>query len=518
MRSRSWFKFPYVSTAFAGSLLCTASVFALAVASDTQAAQSSSTEQAAQDANTELAATEVAANALLAADVPRLVEIVRRDRESRAPGTPPSPEAQAAMTQLSQTIRAEAVSPTFRAMALMALGEFDKACQLLFESGAAIEDLEPEGLLLLARCRDASGDFDGAIEAYERLEEEAPGEYIIPLELGSAYQRAGRTSDARRAYQRALTNNPPPIIGQNLAAIVSQLKASQLWRVDVETGFLHDTNINTGLSGGTISVGGIDFDVVGGDEEAGTGFYAEATGSALFPQDETVSILVQGFASTDRYLSDDDDEFDDLVLLASFGPVFQFDQTTVTVGPLGSVSLIDDEAELWQVGVQSRVSHQITERINAFGQGVYLAREVESSDAQDSDRFSLLLGGEYQITSGISVAVGGEVVYEDAVRGDFTHFDITPLVSWNGQITNELSVFGSFRFTDADYSDEDPTLGIERNDEVYRVDANVAFDLSRWVYEGLELRGQYEYTERDSNNPLFDFDRHVVRVGVGITF
>ena len=96
----------------------------------------------------------------------------------------PSSEARRAITQLAQAVDRNQLSPTFRAMALMALGEFDQACQVLADADAAVEALEPEGLLLLARCRDAAGDFDGAIAAYERLEETAPGEYIIPLELG----------------------------------------------------------------------------------------------------------------------------------------------------------------------------------------------------------------------------------------------------------------------------------------------------------------------------------------------
>ena len=452
------------------------------------------------------------------ADVPRLVAIVRRDQETRLPGTAPSSEARRAITQLAQAVDRNQLSPTFRAMALMALGEFDQACQVLSDADVAMEALEPEGLLLLARCRDAAGDFDGAIAAYERLEETAAGEYIIPLELGGVYQRAGRTSDARRAYQRALTRNPPPIIGQNLAAIVNQLRAADLWRIDLEGGFLYDSNINSGLGGGVIDVGGLEFDVIGGEEEGGTGYYLEATGSALFPQDETVSILVQGFAATDRYLTDDDDDFDEMVFVASVGPVFQFDDTTLTLGPLGSVSFIDDEDQLWQVGFQSRLSQPFDDRFSGFAQLVYLSRSIRNSDAQDSDRYSALAGLEYLVTPDFTVAAGFEVIYENARRGDFTHSDITPLISWNGQITDELSFFGAFRFTDADYAEEDPTLGIKRDDQIYRVDLNLAYDLSEWVYDGVELRGQYEYTERESNNPLFQFDRHVVRIGVGITF
>ena len=498
MRSWSKVRIPFVSAALLGTLICALPHSEAVAAADTETTQGSASN--------------------IAADVPRLVGIVRRDEETRLPGTQPSSEARAALTQLAQAVDTNQLSPTFRAMALMALGEFEQACQVLTDSGVSMDELEPEGLLLLARCRDAAGDFDGAIAAYERLEQTAPNEYIIPLELGSTYQRAGRTSDARRAYQRALTRNPPPIIGQNLAAIVSQLRAADLWRVDLEGGFLYDSNINSGLGGGIVDVGGLEFDVIGGEEESGTGYYLEATGSALFPQDETVSILVQGFAATDRYLTDDDDDFDEMVFVASVGPVLQFDDTTLTLGPLGSVSFIDDEDQLWQVGFQSRVSQAIDDRFTGFAQAVYLRRQIRNSDAQDSDRYSALAGLEYLVTSNFQVAGGFEVVYEDASRGDFTHTDITPLISWNGQLTDELSFFGSFRYTDANYSEADPTFDIKRDDNIYRVDVNLAYDLSQWVYDGVELRGQYEYTERDSNNPLFQFDRHVVRIGVGITF
>ncbi len=514
MLSRSQFRFPLFSAALLGSLFCTASVLDPALAADTQAAQGSSTKEA----TTEVAATEVAANALLAADVPRLVGIVRRDRESRSPGEPPSPEAQAAMTQLSQTIRAEAVSPTFRAMALMALGEFDKACELLFDSGAELDDLEPEGLLLIARCRDAAGDFDGAIQAYERLEKDAPGEYIIPLELGSVYQRAGRTGDARRAYQRALTNNPPPIIGDNLAAVVSQLKAAKNWRIDVEVGAVSSTNINNGIGAGTVRVGGLEFDVAGANSEKGTGAYLEATGSALIPQDDVTSLLIQGLVNTDRYFTDDDNDFDTVNAALGFGPIFQFGATTWTIGPIGSISLIDDEKELIQGGVQTRLSRPIFEVINLFAQSSYLGREVDESDAQDSGRFAAAIGFDYQLFSFLSVGAGYEFVYEDASEGFFTHRDHSPLVSFNSQITDELNFNGSFRFTDADYEENDPTFDIERDDEIYRVDVNLAYDLSRLVFEGLEARAEYNYIERDSNNPLFDFERHTFRLGMGITF
>jgi O-antigen ligase/Flp pilus assembly protein TadD len=79
---------------------------------------------------------------------------------------------------------------------------------------AALEDLardDPRNAVVLLRlgaARTATGDDEGAERAWLRAEDLAPASAAASTDLAFAYERAGRTADARAAARRALARQP----------------------------------------------------------------------------------------------------------------------------------------------------------------------------------------------------------------------------------------------------------------------------------------------------------------------
>jgi Tfp pilus assembly protein PilF len=73
---------------------------------------------------------------------------------------------------------------------------------------AAMEGLELLGVFELGRIQLEAGDFDGAIDAFGDATRIAGWSDVAFLELGSAYEAAGRLEEAEAAYQSAISRRP----------------------------------------------------------------------------------------------------------------------------------------------------------------------------------------------------------------------------------------------------------------------------------------------------------------------
>lgn len=80
---------------------------------------------------------------------------------------------------------------------------------------------------------------------------------------------------------------------------------------------------------------------------------------------------------------------------------------------------------------------------------------------------------------------------------------LTWMHSWSEQMTSMVTIGDG----------EDEYSQSLREDDRQSIAVSVSYDLRRWA----TLSANYSYTERESNNPLFDFEKNVVTVSVDMS-
>ena len=78
-------------------------------------------------------------------------------------------------------------------------------------------------------------------------------------------------------------------------------------------------------------------------------------------------------------------------------------------------------------------------------------------------------------------------------------------------------VYGRIGYRGFDYDAPEPLFTEARDDDEWRLITGFRHELET-VLEGWALKGEWIWSDNDSNNPLFEYDRHQVSLGLQTNF
>lgn len=397
---------------------------------------------------------------------------------------------------------------------------------------------------------DVQGQFDTALRAIEQdrlrtaretLQEllaANPNLHRARLELARVYYLTEDFAGARREAQRVL-NDPetPPTVRTTVLAFLAQIDADERraaerhhWTPSLYAGLMYDSNVNIGPSRDVIDVGGLPFVVSPASREQedfawvlnpaishvynpGRRFQSgEHTGTFIWQSD--ASAYYRGYF--------DEDDFNFGVLTLRTGPAWivprhwrawlglQADQIWLGDERLALFTSLNPGVT-WEVGAQTEITLE----------GAYTDRNYRDSADEGRDGEELLgrlTATRYFNDRRLAVQAGAGYARFDADEDRFGYDAPELFAGVIAEAWTDGMVFARIGYRNFDFDGVEPLFGVSRDDDELRYTVGFQHDMRDGPLAGWALQGNWIFTDNDSNVGIYEYDRHVVNLGLARSF
>lgn len=383
---------------------------------------------------------------------------------------------------------------------------------------------DDEVVLGLARSAAAAGKHNQAVMAYERLIALYPNDPGLYAEIAASYMALNDRATAERYMAKVRALDSKTTEEQTTLALDTMERSNDRFQYHgrVRVGVLYDSNANQGPSTSTMDIGNFRDVVVPGVQSKETfggylgadvdfGWRTTPDGSWWMVSD--FGAFVRGNTNSDLARTDSRES--------------QWGRAALGARRLTSTTLFDlrFKAEIFD--------YELTQNISAVGpEAVFLwavtpSVQLISRGSLDKRTYSQDGGRDgayYWLGQYLRLFMGErnhEVLFGARYLGGVADNGNYSYSGWEGSLgftfklpyQFELSPFVSF--TQEFYHGPATVLeGKDRQDDRWRTGANLVYHINEdWDAELL-----YQYTNNDSNSPLYDYDQHLVTAGVAWKF
>jgi hypothetical protein len=145
----------------------------------------------------------------------------------------------------------------------------------------------------------------------------------------------------------------------------------------------------------------------------------------------------------------------------------------------------------------------------------YLAQNYDASELPDVGAPDVGFAVKWQATESDLVKVSlGREVKDTTTDGVSSSLQTRFSTLWTHTLSEKLSAGLDINYTDSDYQSDMSIATLDRHDRVYGAGANVRYALMK----DLDMKLEYDYRNRDSNQPATDYDAHVVSVFLAVKY
>jgi tetratricopeptide (TPR) repeat protein len=395
------------------------------------------------------------------------------------------------------------------------------------------EKLYREGMYLKEK-----GDLYSAIEAFNSILSSQPALHRVRLELAVAYYRAMNFEESKRQAEMVLQDPKiPESVRLSILAFLAQVKKDEeamvtkrhVFEPSVSFGLLYDSNVNAGPSDNLIQLGDLTLTLT--TESLKQSDWAAFLSAGLthryqFPNSLKIGEKVGRFiwiseanAYRKQYFKEEDFNLD--VLSLSTGPSLLVLQAW-RASLLGRVDYIrlSDEDLAWYLSLTPTVSWQY-KNSELTWDALLLKRDfIQEEDAgRDSSYMSTGLYYGHLFKDGkYAVQVGGRVFKDDADLIRFSNDGTELLIGANMVAWANGSVYAKATQKDIEYEGREPVFSRARDERERRYEVGFSHLFKETLLKEWKLNGSFEYTENESNVPIYDFTRNVTAVSLSRTF
>lgn len=430
----------------------------------------------------------------------------------------------------TQYAGAQGADPRENAAALLDAGRPAEACAVLHNAFGA-DTAENDVTLMQAHCSWQSGNAEDAIRYYRKLIERLPNAARPHAELATLYLQLGRQEEARAEFDAAqkLDRNAGAVsvLGGLARAMVNEDPSAlaraipKNWQVQIYTGLVNDSNINSGPNGTTIAglIGGVPVDLTLNDDSKpihSWGSSTNVTGRYLYALSPKLALLVQGSVAKTFYFRDND--FDNDSVAAALGLLYRDGGVNASLQPSLRISRQANETAERTYGLNGRASKVVATGLRVTGSAGYFKRDTPNNDARKAEGYLASAGFVANLNSAAQVGVEYMVQTEDA-REDFeSRKSHGPVVYGTWHVHPQLSLNASYRYSNIEYEEVQGIFPHAREDDQHVLDLSALWDVSKYLYTGMAVRVQYTYIRVESNLALFENRRHIATVGMQMVF
>lgn len=365
-----------------------------------------------------------------------------------------------------------------------------------------------------------SGHYPEAIFALERVVFVQPDQLRVRLELGRAHFLAGNYLSAEREFTRVLSQNPPDSVQANINRFLSRIETAMksqrrdlgFW-VDARVGA--DSNINSATDAAQINTPIGVFDLVQDGQELDDEFLRlELGGRWREPLTKDSNLDVA--ARWEQKSNFSTDAFDLGIGAVDAGYSKMLDNGRYRMGLRLQNVVLDGERFQNSYGVVGTWDRSLAQNLILSLTGAVTALRYAGDHLRDTDQF---------LVSGTLVRPMGRVVHSLSLYGALEPARDDGIGEHNGRDfygalyglqyeAGRLQPYLRVGVQQAEYAEDHPVFANVRDDLTLTASAG-----AQWLlWEGMVLTGEANWTEVDSNLPVFEYDRFLFELGVRQAF
>ena len=357
--------------------------------------------------------------------------------------------------------------------------------------------------------------------ALERVLAVNPNHAAARLDMGRAYFALGDYDRARTELKDVLAHDPPPAARDTIQRYLAEIDArtrrahAPMVTGHVEASFGHDSNVNSGVSQGTLFLPlfGATFVLAPSVTQQDDDFFALGAGmDVTLPVSKSWSLVAGADARQRSYSSLDTFDNRSAELRGGVQHTGERDVARLTAGmnqyDLDSTSY----RRLQSVNLEWRRQLDRRTQITLYGQDLRIRYVQPATRSQSSDMQILGVGGVRTLDEAKRTFAFGNLFFGDdnatdqRIDGDRSLVGVR--VGIQGSLRDDADWYATLGVQQSDYSQENPIFAVTRRDWQYDTVFGVNWRLNRdW-----SLRPQASYTRNDSNAAFNDFDRYELSI------
>lgn len=396
-----------------------------------------------------------------------------------------------------------------KASVLMAMGDADLACQVLTQAYGR-NPADSDASFLMGQCQSAQGHHREAVGHYERMLAANPDLMRVRLELARSYAELGERDKAKQHFRMVLDSRPPTTVETNIRRYLAALEAGKPWSVELATGHIFDTNVNTGPGSRDITAFGLP--MVLDDTSTGKrshGWTTRASGRYVHAFDKDNAWTVDGSLSRVDY-EDIDQDLESVG--ASTGPLLAVaDGIRLALPVTVSYARLGGHGYSHQYGLAPRLNLAIANDVTAELSGGLAYQNYYETGEKSGVVSSGQVGATWVVTEKLALMPAVSVRHENTHSDWYNNTALGPQIAASAALTPTVSLYARQSYQAVRYGEAEASAnGATRNDKRYTTDLTLSWDLGEYTVEGLGLQVGYTFTRNQSNIQLYDYSRHQV--------
>lgn len=406
--------------------------------------------------------------------------------------------------------------------------DFDNASELLNEIlQSADAEIRTAALFELGRIAVKQADYPTAQKYFLAILRFHPGATFVRLELAKSYLLSGEYNLAEFHLRLVLADNGLSAdIQEQLHKLITYSRQQKTWNISVGMSIVPDSNMNyaTGNSEECIYT---DFGLLCRDlaqKSSGVGLEYNLGGDYYVKLTEKIGIKTSAYLSALDFSAS---QFDEYMLYMAVGPRYM-------LGKLGELSLQPFVRMNWYggnyysttPGVRFDTEFDITRRLqlitgSEFSIDAY--HDKNTDNLLHGNNYSVYVQPRYYINSKSLILGGVSYQVSQANVRAYGYDSWTYSIGYFGDLPWTLGIYAKFDLTRTKYKDKLLFINREsfldyftRRDTNYRLYVRLSSRLLE--YKRLYPSISYTYTNRDSNVPVYNFDKHRVQIELNYRF
>ncbi len=365
-----------------------------------------------------------------------------------------------------------------------------------------------------------------------------PSLHRARLELARAYYLSENYAQARLEAQRVLDDpDTPPAVRTTVLAFLAQIDADEKryaqrhhWTPSIYAGLMYDSNVNIGPTRDVIDIGGLPYGVLPDSQEQSDGAWVVNPaishiynpGSQFQSGEHTGSFIWQTDASAYYRGYFDETDFNFGVLTLRTGPAWIVPRYwRAWIGLQADQIWLDDDSLALFSSINPGFTWEINRDTEITLEGAVTDRHYwESADngREGWEQMGRLTGTRYFNDRKLALQGGVGYTNFDADDDRFAYHGPEIFAGVIAGAWTNGTIFARIGYRKFDFDGTEPLFNVARDDDETRYTAGFQHDFRSGALSGWALQGNWIYTDNRSNVAIYEYDRHVVNLGLARSF
>ncbi len=360
--------------------------------------------------------------------------------------------------------------------------------------------------------------WSDAIKWYRGILSQHPDLLRVRLDYARALFEDGQDEEADYNFRLALPD-VPEAAAANIYGYLNQIETRKRFTYGLSIGGSLDSDINAAPAVSQLTLFGLPFTLSPGNRAtSGVGVIVNGSAEYRLPLAEDpwqLRLRFGGGLYRAEYFGGHS-RFDDMIARVYSGPQLLFDKGDVSLLGVANMRWYGNDPYNWGYGPRAEIRYSLTNRILLQAGLEYTPDWYHTQTFENGQLLTGLATTSYVISPASFVSLITGIAHEHAAAPGFSNLSYRIGLGYQRELPLGITLYFQPEVLLAYYAAPSAFFGTTRRDRLVQVQLTLSKrDFRFW---GFIPSVTYNFSEDDSNQPLFSFRRHQLLIGLSKAF